>query len=176
MRITTGDRRSPKLEKSIKMIARQGDVLLIPVDSVPEDAREKPLFKGHVVLAYGESTGHYHRFEDTTSRVMVSERGEYLVVDDVEREITPKSIIEITKDATGEKLRVLYDAGRVICLNASMFDEVERIINSLGTLKVRGSLLVHDEHDTIVYPPGKYQLPGQREFVSSDMSPVRVID
>jgi hypothetical protein len=44
-------------------IYRQGDVLLIEVKSIPKDAVEQPI-KGEVVLAYGEVTGHKHRFED----------------------------------------------------------------------------------------------------------------
>jgi hypothetical protein len=38
---------------------RQGDVLLVPVESVPEGAREHP--RGpRIVLAEGEATGHAH--------------------------------------------------------------------------------------------------------------------
>lgn len=38
----------------------QGDVLLIPVDAVPEGATVVPRDHGRVVLAYGEVTGHAH--------------------------------------------------------------------------------------------------------------------
>lgn len=43
------------------MIVRQGDVLLVPVKSIPDglkaDNRQK------CILAYGEVSGHHHRFE-----------------------------------------------------------------------------------------------------------------
>ena len=41
---------------------RQGDVLLIPVKSIPKGANELPRDNGRVVLAYGEVTGHAHAF------------------------------------------------------------------------------------------------------------------
>ncbi|MDH3324256.1 MAG: hypothetical protein OEL89_01305 [Candidatus Peregrinibacteria bacterium] len=43
------------------MIYRQGDILLKPINSIPEEARKKNL-----VLAEGEVTGHYHQFVDPT--------------------------------------------------------------------------------------------------------------
>jgi hypothetical protein len=39
---------------------RQGDVLIRPVDRVPEGLKRVPLDEGRVVLAYGEVTGHAH--------------------------------------------------------------------------------------------------------------------
>lgn len=39
-------------------IQRQGDVLFVPVNSVPEKAEEKP---GENILVEGEVTGHAHR-------------------------------------------------------------------------------------------------------------------
>ncbi len=45
-------------------IIRQGDVLLVPVKSLPIGAKEIPLDKGRIVLAYGEVTGHAHAIDD----------------------------------------------------------------------------------------------------------------
>ena len=42
---------------------RQGDVLLHPVDGVPNSARLETAL-GPIVLAEGETTGHSHRIED----------------------------------------------------------------------------------------------------------------
>ena len=36
---------------------RHGDVIIVPVDSIPSDARKRP----SAVLARGEATGHSHR-------------------------------------------------------------------------------------------------------------------
>ena len=52
-------------------IYRQGDVLLIAVDSIPRDAAEQPAKGNKLILALGEATGHHHRFEfmDTSHNV-----------------------------------------------------------------------------------------------------------
>lgn len=39
---------------------RQGDVLLVPVDTIPADATMSADESGHVVLMHGEVTGHAH--------------------------------------------------------------------------------------------------------------------
>lgn len=44
------------------MQIRQGDVLLDSVDNVEGDAEKNQA--GKVILAYGEVTGHHHRFEN----------------------------------------------------------------------------------------------------------------
>jgi hypothetical protein len=41
---------------------RQGDVLLVPTEEIPEEASVVPRDGGRVVLAYGEATGHAHAF------------------------------------------------------------------------------------------------------------------
>lgn len=41
---------------------RQGDCLLIPIASIPTDAKLINTL-GKVILAHGESSGHHHRFE-----------------------------------------------------------------------------------------------------------------
>jgi hypothetical protein len=43
-------------------LVRQGDLLLIPVAAMPEQARE--LGSGRLVLAEGEATGHVHVIDD----------------------------------------------------------------------------------------------------------------
>ena len=43
------------------MIYRQGDVLLVAVESIPDDLKSDNRQK--CILAYGEVSGHHHRFE-----------------------------------------------------------------------------------------------------------------
>lgn len=43
---------------------RQGDVLLVPVDSIPKDCEPVKRDKRGVVLAEGEATGHAHVLHD----------------------------------------------------------------------------------------------------------------
>lgn len=45
---------------------RQGDILLCPVESFPTGLEAK-----NKILAYGEVTGHSHRFEDDDDTVLV---------------------------------------------------------------------------------------------------------
>lgn len=45
--------------------ARQGDVLIVPVRSIPAKATPRPREQGRVILAHGEATGHAHAIEDT---------------------------------------------------------------------------------------------------------------
>jgi len=45
---------------------RQGDVLLIPTDTIPADATDVSAENGRVVLAHGEATGHHHSFAPNT--------------------------------------------------------------------------------------------------------------
>jgi len=43
---------------------RQGDVLLIPVDALPEKLEQVAREDGQVILARGEATGHGHAIKD----------------------------------------------------------------------------------------------------------------
>lgn len=45
---------------AIAQTVRQGDVLLVPVTSIPAAVSEVPRDRGRVILAYGEVTGHAH--------------------------------------------------------------------------------------------------------------------
>jgi hypothetical protein len=60
---------------------RQGDVLLVPIDAIPDHARYEELTLGRLVLAHGEVTGHAHAISDAGAaiRAMAGER--YLQVE-----------------------------------------------------------------------------------------------
>ena len=45
-------------------IIRQGDVILVPVKSLPKNLSAVPLHGGRIVLAFGEVTGHAHAIAD----------------------------------------------------------------------------------------------------------------
>jgi hypothetical protein len=57
---------------------RQGDVLIIPVASVP--ANTKPVLRenGRVILAYGEVTGHHHSIVETDVELVTSQKADQL--------------------------------------------------------------------------------------------------
>jgi class 3 adenylate cyclase len=52
----------------MKMVYRQGDVLLMRVENIPAGAEEQPA-KDRIVLAYGEVTGHAHAIQATEARI-----------------------------------------------------------------------------------------------------------
>ena len=63
---------------------RQGDVYLVPVTSIPENATVRPRDNGRVILAYGEVTGHAHALTADGVALMEVEGGlEFLKVDAV---------------------------------------------------------------------------------------------
>jgi hypothetical protein len=63
---------------------RQGDVLIIRVDALPEGLEDITPKKGRVILQHGEATGHCHAFYDGGVRVFARDakaaRPEYLRV------------------------------------------------------------------------------------------------
>jgi len=56
-------------EVDARGLVRQGDLLLIPVGALPEQARE--LRSGRLVLAEGEATGHAHVVDDERASLHV---------------------------------------------------------------------------------------------------------
>lgn len=64
---------------------RQGDVLLVRVDSVPADTVNERRRGKRLILADGEATGHAHAIESDTAR-LVTDRGgsRFLVLADTE--------------------------------------------------------------------------------------------
>jgi hypothetical protein len=57
---------------------RQGDVLLVEVDDIPEDAAPEPR-SGRIVLAEGEATGHAHAIHEPDARTFTHEGQRFLL-------------------------------------------------------------------------------------------------
>ena len=67
-------------KKSTKSIFQQGDVLLQPIEKIPENAiKVNPDSRG-LVLAEGEFTGHTHVADPITSSMFRADKDIYLVV------------------------------------------------------------------------------------------------
>ncbi len=101
---------------------RQGDVLIVPVESIPEKLDAIDRENGRVVLAHGEVTGHAHA---------IKAEGAALFRD-------PKLMAVF--------MRVSGDAPVA---------------------------LEHDDHDTIMIPPGKYRVVRQREYAPEAVQAIR---
>ncbi len=57
---------------------RQGDVLLLAVDQLPDGASPEPR-SGRIVLAEGEATGHAHAIEERDARTFTHDGERYLL-------------------------------------------------------------------------------------------------
>lgn len=70
----------PASERAVSppLMFRQGDVLLVAVDAVPEQAQAEPR-RGRIVLAEGEVTGHAHAIEERDARAFTHEGQRYLL-------------------------------------------------------------------------------------------------
>lgn len=55
--------------KTIKINGQQGDVLLKRIDKLPE-GKVKVISKGKLILAEGESTGHFHGIDEKDSQLL----------------------------------------------------------------------------------------------------------
>jgi hypothetical protein len=56
---------------------RQGDVLIIPISQIPENAIEEKREK-RIVLAYGEVTGHAHAIHKLSAKTFAANDNRYL--------------------------------------------------------------------------------------------------
>lgn len=101
--------------KTQKFIARQGDVLIVPIDKLPEGLNPTK----RCTLALGEVTGHHHT---------------------------------IREGATGYTTQANPDQGNTVSL-AEYFEVEEQLAK-----------LEHQEHDTIEFPAGAYQVVRQYEY------------
>lgn len=57
-------------------LRRQGDILLIPVATLPEGLKEIPRDHGRIVLAEGEATGHLHAIEAPEATFLATDLAE----------------------------------------------------------------------------------------------------
>jgi len=90
---------------------RQGDVLIMPVQSIPVGLDPIGRDGSRVVLAHGEATGHAHTIKAEGAALF--------------RTTSNDVYLSVTGDPVA---------------------------------------LAHDEHDTLIIPPGKYRVVRQREY------------
>lgn len=72
-------------------VYRHGDVIIGRIDNIPESAKKR----NNVTLAYGETTGHSHRFADPKA-VNLFEEGDSIYV----KVVTPKADLIHEEHAT----------------------------------------------------------------------------
>lgn len=63
---------------SVTLSFRQGDVLLVEVDEIPDEASAEPR-SGRIVLAEGEATGHAHAIHERDARTFTYEGERFLL-------------------------------------------------------------------------------------------------
>lgn len=57
-------------------MVRQGDILLVPVEKLPEGLKAVPRENGRIVLAEGEATGHLHAIEAPEAMFLATDLAE----------------------------------------------------------------------------------------------------
>ena len=72
-------------------------------------------------------------------------------------------------EVTGHS-HAIVDSGAVLLATPDTEDRFLRIMSSFGVE------LRHEEHATVVIPPGNYLIRIQREYMSKDMPAIRVSD
>jgi hypothetical protein len=60
----------------MKAPLRQGDILLVPVEKLPDDLNEVPRENGKIILAEGEATGHLHAIEAPEATFLATDLAE----------------------------------------------------------------------------------------------------
>jgi hypothetical protein len=67
---------------------RQGDILLVPVERLPDELTEVPREGGRIVLAEGEATGHLHAIDAPEAIFLATDladiEGRFLAVEEEE--------------------------------------------------------------------------------------------
>jgi hypothetical protein len=79
---------------------RQGDILLVPVENVPDGLTEVPREDGKIVLAEGEATGHLHAIDAPEATFLAkdldSPEDRYLVIAEAEAITAEAAGVELT--------------------------------------------------------------------------------
>jgi len=145
-------------------VKRQGDILLVPVEKLPDGLTEVPREDGKIVLAEGEATGHLHMIEASEATFLATDLGEiegrYVVVE--AEAITAEAVYEERKTGRTITPEPYYDEESKATVTPDAFEEVERV--KVGEREVPGVALEHPEHDTVTVAPGNYEVRRQREY------------
>jgi hypothetical protein len=154
-------------------LVRQGDVPIVAT-TIPAGAVPVKRDGGRVILAYGEVTGHAHAIHGAGAVAFVDPTTQQQFVRIMESsriDLRPTGFVEPIDDTT---VRVQDASGIIVRFPRDM---EARCAAAFGTtLTLPGEMVQHEEHDAIVLAPGDYELPGQREYTSADMQPIRVAD
>ena len=140
--------------KTIKMF-RQGDVCLRQISKIPATAKRQASEK-HIVLAYGEVTGHKHLIDDGES-CEVFETEDQRIINVIGREI---AAIRCRNTRNGGICWIPAGA------DASRYQNLEAVVEET----VMGVVLSHEEHFPFVITAGAYVAGGsgkmhtQREY------------
>ena len=106
------------MEKKIVRQFRQGDVLIHPIDAIPDSAM-KSKHAGRVVLAEGEATGHEHAITATLKKLETYTDGQ-------ETYLRVKSPVSLRHQEHGE---IVIDPGDYVVKRQveTWLDEVRRV-------------------------------------------------
>jgi hypothetical protein len=135
---------------------RQGDIMVKPVNRIPQGLKAVPLDKGRVILAYGEVTGHAHAIVDRVE----------LLASDV-AEIEQRFLrVEAETSKSIDAWECHNSRGETCWIPAYQPKEAVEAceLTVVGRSTVDGVVVEHEEHLHFVVTPGDYELVGQREY------------
>jgi len=116
---------------------RHGDILLIKIDKLPENIKFKT--KKNKIILKGEITGHAHRLE-----------GNAKILEVAERIINPGFKLANGMEITTGPIPIPINQVRTQTIGYAIVDAPAE--------------LTHEEHNTIIIPPGIYEIKHQREY------------
>lgn len=136
---------------------RHGDLLIVPAE-IPQDAQKQSVERN--ILAFGEATGHHHKLLpfELNEKYLVSEaipggtfKAEYVTGE----ELLKRQPVDYVG---GRKAPILFEK------DGELWFRAESTV-----------ALTHQEHSTILLPPGDYRSIIQREYQPKSV-PRRVVD
>lgn len=140
---------------------RHGDVYLREA-VIPITAKKTKRDHGHVVLAYGEVTGHAHRIKERTVQMWSAGDQRYITVPAEGETVRPGTFAIVARRHKPEPSVAWLQDGRRVWIEES--DSRAVIVGQQLTLVHGVPGVTHEEHDTEVFAPRTYEMIQQREY------------
>jgi hypothetical protein len=139
---------------------RQGDVLIVPVSSLPAGLEPVKREKGRVVLAHGEVTGHAHAIKDRNVTAFRDEKLNQLFLHARGEQVGPLKGTLVEMDRAQGWFLAQTDLRKMPIKFALSHAQIEDGVIECGPF----SLLDHEEHNPVAIPDGEHRIIRQREY------------
>ena len=139
---------------------RQGDVLIVPITSIPKTVEPIAREQGRIILAHGEVTGHAHAIKDRGVTAFRDDKLNKLFLRSHGSQCGPLKgqLVEINEAQGWFRAQTELREKPIKC--ALSYAQIEDDTIECGPF----ALLDHDEHDPIAIPDGDHEIVRQREY------------